>query len=119
MMLVKRGSGVWFHASPSRNRDSIRRHGLDWRRMTPPGIAGSRAAEWDGVFLCDSLEGAVWFAGMCREGTADVWSAEIAEVWLEGAPDSDGGGGSNWMICPQPITPNRLQLIETDVAGWR
>jgi hypothetical protein len=30
-----------FHVSPTENRESIRRHGLDWRRMAPEqrGIA--------------------------------------------------------------------------------
>jgi hypothetical protein len=51
VLLVKRASGWMFHASRSPNRDSIARHGLDWRRMDRPGIAGS-------------VESARWFAGM-------------------------------------------------------
>jgi hypothetical protein len=64
VLLVKRASGWMFHASRSPNRDSIARHGLDWRRMDRPGIAGSVEPEWPGVFLCASLESARWFAGM-------------------------------------------------------
>jgi hypothetical protein len=34
---------VMFHVTDSANRESIRQHGLDWRRMgTALGIAGSR-----------------------------------------------------------------------------
>jgi hypothetical protein len=41
-LLVKRATGVWYHATSSENRDSIRSHGLDWKRMgAARGIAGS------------------------------------------------------------------------------
>jgi hypothetical protein len=44
-----------FHVSPVANRASITAHGLDWTRMgAARGIAGSRAPEVDGVFLCAS-----------------------------------------------------------------
>jgi hypothetical protein len=33
MLLVKLGEGTMFHATAAANRDSIRRHGLDWRLM--------------------------------------------------------------------------------------
>ena len=89
MLLVKRGEGVMYHASRSANRDSIARHGLDWRLMSAsPGIAGSAEAEWPGIFLCTDLEG---------------------------APDADGGGSDDWMIAPQPIGPDRIELVRRDV----
>jgi hypothetical protein len=91
MLLVIRGSGTWYHATASRNRDSIRRHGLDWRCMSPPGIAGSRGPETSGIFLCSDDESAEWFAGMCRDDTADIWTVSLDGAWLESAP-SDGGG---------------------------
>ncbi len=48
-------TGLHFHVSSARNRDSIRAHGLDWRLMgAAPGIAGSPVAEQEGVFLSDS-----------------------------------------------------------------
>jgi hypothetical protein len=52
--------GRWFHATFAENRESIRRHGLDFRRMAGPGIAGSLAAEAAGVFLTGDLESARW-----------------------------------------------------------
>jgi hypothetical protein len=37
---------VMFHVSDRANRESIRQHGLDWRRMGGAmGIAGNRAPE--------------------------------------------------------------------------
>jgi hypothetical protein len=115
MLLVKQGEGVWFHASFTSNRESIREHGLDWRRMTGQGIAGSTAPEWPGVFLCANLEDVGFFVRMGeRRGSVDVWAVELDGQWLEGAPDSDGGGGDNWMICPEPITPNRLGLVDQE-----
>ena len=55
MLLVKRATGTWYHATPTANRASIREHGLDWRCMVGPGIAGSTAPEYPGVFLCADL----------------------------------------------------------------
>jgi putative transposase len=55
-LLVKRGSGLDVHASRSINRDSIARHGLDWRRMTGRGIVGNEQPERPGVFVCADLE---------------------------------------------------------------
>ncbi len=40
---VFRGAGQMLHVTVAANRASIRRHGLDWRRMgAAPGVAGSR-----------------------------------------------------------------------------
>jgi hypothetical protein len=112
-LLVCRGTGAWFHVTFTANRESIRRHGLDWRHITGPGIAGSETAEWQGVFLCASLEDAEFFAQMgTRRGPVDVWSVRLDGEWLEGAPDANGGGGDSWMICPQPIGRERLRLVE-------
>lgn len=118
-LLVKRGEGLMFHASPSENRDSIRRHGLDWRRTSTLGVAGSAEPEWPGIFLCSDMESAEWFAGMSRARTADIWSVRVDGIWLEGAPDADGGGGDDWMIAPEPIGPDRVELIEADIPPRR
>jgi hypothetical protein len=109
LLLVKRASGWMFHASRSPNRDSIARHGLDWRRMDRPGIAGSVEPEWPGVFLCASLESARWFAGMPRPGPADIWRVQVDGLWLEGDPGASGGGDDDWMISPEPIPPEQLK----------
>jgi hypothetical protein len=117
-LLVIPGDGVWYHATASRNRSSIQRHGLDWSRMVPPGIAGSHVAETAGVFLCSDLDGAEWFADMCRDASADIWSATLHDVWLESAPA--GGGGAHWMICPQVIPPSQIRLVRQDIPKrWR
>ena len=83
--------------------------------MVPPGIAGSRKAETAGIFLCSDIEGAEWFADMCRDGTADIWAATLHDVWLESAPA--GGGTGSWMICPQTVPPNQVRLIRRDLPG--
>ena len=69
-LLVMRASGTWFHATFAENRESIMRHGLDWRRMAGGGIAGSVEAEWPGVFVCADLEDAkAFFAGHGTPGS--------------------------------------------------
>jgi hypothetical protein len=119
-LLVWRASGRWFHATRSENRESIRRFGLDWRRMgAAPGIAGSTEPEWAGLFLCSSIASARWFARMPRDGLTDIWAARLDGVWLEGAPDASGGADRDWAICPEPIAPDRLELIERDIAASR
>jgi hypothetical protein len=118
MLLVERGSGVWYHATFASNRQSIHRNGLDWRLMTGEGIAGSRSPEWPGVFLCSTIEDVRFFVRMgSRRGPVDIWSVELDGEWLEGARESDGGGGDNWMICPSPIPSRRLRLTERDLTG--
>jgi hypothetical protein len=115
LLLVARGEGIWYHATASRNRRSIHQHGLNWAHMMPPGIAGGRQAETAGIFLCSDIEGAEWFARMCRDGTADIWAATVHDVWLESAPA--GNGTDSWMICPQTIPPTQLRLIQRDIPG--
>jgi len=51
---VFQGTGQMFHVTATANRESIRRHGLDWRRMgAAPGIAGSTRPELPAMFACD------------------------------------------------------------------
>jgi hypothetical protein len=58
---------VAFHVTSAHNRESIRRHGLDWRRMLDdPGIAGSVGPEAERVFLARDPEEAEWFVEMGR-----------------------------------------------------
>jgi hypothetical protein len=120
VLLVKRAGGVWFHATPSENRESIRRFGLDWKRMANVrGIAGSSEPEWPGVFLCKSLSSARWFARMPHNDFSDTWAARLHAVWLEGAHAASGGADDEWVICPEPIPPDRLELLETDIPSSR
>jgi hypothetical protein len=118
MLLVKRGVGTWYHTTFASNRQSIQRNGLDWRLMNGDGIAGSPAPEWPGIFLCATLEDARFFVMIgARRNPVDIWSVQLDGQWLEGARDSDGGGGDNWMICPTPIPPKNLRLLERDLTG--
>jgi hypothetical protein len=118
-LLVICASGTWFHATFAENRESIMRHGLDWRRMAGGGIVGSVEPEWPGGFLCSELEDAHWFAEMRCRDLVDIWGVELDGVWLEGDPGASGGGADNWMICPEPIAPSRLRLVEKDLARKR
>ncbi len=107
---VFQGQGLMFHASASANRESIRLHGLDWRRMgAAPGIAGSTRPELPAVFVCDSRDDISFFLHMART-PADVWAVDVARLWVETGPDG-------WWIISQPIGPERLTLAERDAAG--
>jgi hypothetical protein len=100
------------------NRDSIVHHGLDWSRMTAPRMAGSTHFELPGIFLCATRDDAEFFLRMAR-APSDLWAVSVTGLWLEGDPGSDGGGGANWMILPQPIEPGRLRLLQSDVTRVR
>jgi hypothetical protein len=88
--------------------------------MNRQGIAGSRAPEWPSIFLCATPQDAQFFVMIgARRDPVDIWSVQLDGQWLEGAPDADGGGGGgdNWMICPTPIAPNNLRLLEQDLTS--
>lgn len=107
--------GKMFHATAAANRDSIRRHGLDWRRIGAAfGTAGSPEPELPGTFLCATREDARFFTDMARE-PSDIWQVRVDGLWLEGDPGASGGGDDIWMILPEPVGPDRLELIDTDV----
>jgi hypothetical protein len=83
---AKQVTGPWFHATFARNRESIRRHGLDSRRMAGQGIAGSTAPEAAGTFLSSDLDDAHWFARMgSRQGSVDIWAVALNDCH-EGGP---------------------------------
>ena len=65
-----------FHVSSAANRESILAHGLDWTRMgVARGLAGSTAAEEEGVFLCQDQFEARFFVDMNNTGDpVDVWA---------------------------------------------
>lgn len=57
-LIVDQGAGEMFHVTATSNRDSIERHGLDWRRKGGScGVAGSRVPELEAIFVCESREG--------------------------------------------------------------
>jgi hypothetical protein len=106
---VFQGNRPMFHATATANRESIRRHGLDWRRMgAAPGIAGSTRPELPAVFVCDSREDVSFFLHMTRT-PADVWTVDVGGLWVETGPDG-------WWIISQPIGPERLTLAEGDAT---
>jgi hypothetical protein len=42
----------------------------------------------------------------------DVWAVPIDGLWLENGPDG-------WVILPEPVPPERLRLVETDIPPGR
>jgi hypothetical protein len=103
-----------FHVSPSENRQSIWKHGLDWRRMNAslPGIANGRTGrpEEEGIYLTDPrIEDARFFVEMGRRSgrSIDVWRVDVEGLEVEDLSDEGG-----WWICRTPISPERLTLVE-------
>jgi hypothetical protein len=82
---VRLGHGQKFHVSASANRESILRHGLDWRRMGPsPGVAGSQSPELPGIFLQESADDD-FFVQMAPLAT-DIWGVLVDGHWIESGP---------------------------------
>lgn len=75
-----------------------------------PGIAGSRAPEQDGCFLCLTEHEVDWFLGMNNTGgTADVWAVEgVPQEALVESPEGH-------YFVPYAIPPDRLELLQEDV----
>jgi hypothetical protein len=101
----------WFHVTSSRNRDSILRHGLDWRYMNgASGIAGSVEPEQQGCFLCRGDGDVEFFVGMNNTGgPVDVWG--VAGVDEESLVQSPEG----FEYIPVPIPPDRLRLVRAEI----
>lgn len=110
LLEVVPGRGEVFHATAAANRASIRRHGLDWRRMgAAGGIAGSVAPELPAVFVCDSMQEVGFLLRMART-PSDVWSIQADALWLETGP-------SGWWIINGAIAPERLRLVASDIPA--
>lgn len=111
-LVVRQAQGVWFHATFVENRASILAHGLDWSRFAGSGIAGSRAPERAGIFLCSDIESAEFFVrmGQRRGRDVDVWAAALDGQWLISDPSSSGGLDDGWMVCLDPIPARALDL---------
>ena len=99
-----------FHVTSSRNRESIRAHGLDWTRMAAAcGIAGSRTPEQAGCFLCIGEFEMQLFVEMNNTGgTVDVWAVEGIDV------DDLVESPEHFMYLPRVIPPERLTLWRRD-----
>ena len=97
-----------YHVSPRSNRDSIREHGLDWRRMSSAetGIAGSPTPEDDAIFLSRDIWEAHWFSGFGEPGRVlDVWEVDLSALRIESTDDG-------FLICRRAIPPELLTLVE-------
>ena len=94
-----------YHVSDLVNRTSISDHGLNWARMSVPGIAGSPRPECEGVFLCEKEHDVDFFIRMARRRgvTADVWAANVDGYWIENGPEG-------WWIVFKTIPPDRVRL---------
>jgi len=101
-----------FHVSSSSNRQSIMDHGLNWRLMgATRGIAGSRAPEQEGCFLCLDESEVDWFVRMNNTGgTVDVWAVDGIE-----SQELVRSGEGHFYI-PTPIPPSQLSLVRKDIA---
>jgi hypothetical protein len=111
---------VLYHVSPTANRESIRRYGLDWRRMgTEFNIPGAQGAEQDGVFLSRDQEEARWFVDLGRErhGELDVWEVTLAlEFDMDDPPHDAPCRVIDGFLCwIQPIEPTCLRLLSARI----
>jgi len=108
---------VLYHVSATVNRESIARHGLDWRRMgAAPCVAGNDVPECDGVFLARDLDEAEWFARMAtpRSVDVDVWEVSLDldfDVQDEPPPGGPLVETVEGFLCHlAPVPPERLRL---------
>ena len=117
-----RVSTVVYHVSSTLNRNSIAEHGLDWQHMgNEPGIAGSRAAEQEGVFLSRDLDEAAWFVSMGKHHhlSIDVWEVTLRDD-LDLYVDEDSSDLpyvfiDGFLCAVDPIPPDRLRLVQENL----
>jgi hypothetical protein len=124
---------VLFHVTDRANRESIRLHGLDWRRMsTALGISGSRVPECEGIFLAEDAGVAKWFVEMGRKNSRraiDVWEVSL-DIDIDLNLDDDLSGSlppegplvqhADGFLCYlEPIAPERLKLIDPEALPDR
>jgi len=102
----------FFHVTSSFNRSSILEHGLDWTRMAAAhGIAGSRAPEQEGCFVCLDEDEVGWFVRMNNTGgPVDVWAVDGVD--REELCESPEGH----LFVPRCIPPRNVELVRRDIA---
>ncbi|MGV8875160.1 MAG: hypothetical protein ACOH2Q_21700 [Rhodococcus sp. (in: high G+C Gram-positive bacteria)] len=106
---------IRYHVTSVLNRESIRRHGLDWRRMgAARGIAGSRRPEQEGCFLAASEWERDWFVGMNNTGgPVDVWE-------VRGVDDDDLQESPEYFyFLPGVIPISQIRLSQRDIEPER
>ncbi|MBO3741399.1 hypothetical protein [Actinoplanes flavus] len=102
--------GRLYHVTSVRNRDSIRRFGLDPSRMgAARGIAGSRGPEVDGIFLADEHTAGFFIRINNTGGPVDVWAADGVD------PASLVISPEGFEYLPGTISPDRITLHRQDV----
>jgi hypothetical protein len=112
---------VAFHVTSTRNRASILRHGLDWRRMVDDlGLAGSELPERACVFLARDMEEAEFFVSISRGNhkSVDVWEATLPhefDLYADPPDESPYGEIDGFLFTTDPIPASRLRLIRKDV----
>lgn len=115
--LIGLGPRTWkvtprfFHVTSSVNRGSIQANGLDWTLMgAAPGIAGSRAPEREGCFLCRDDYEAEWFVRLNNTGgPVDVWAVDgLEEEALIESPEGH-------FYVPHIIHRKHLTLVLQDL----
>jgi hypothetical protein len=112
-----------FHVTSTRNRESIREHGLDWTRMLDqPGIAGSPGPERAAVFLAGDVEEAEWFVklGGSHHRSMDIWEATLPDdfdPWDEDRLPPGYGMMDGFLYTTQPIPAGRVRLFRKDCVG--
>jgi hypothetical protein len=108
---------VAFHVTSTRNRESIRQHGLDWTRMLDqPGIAGSENAEAACVFLVGDMDEAEWFVSISRthHKSVDIWEVTLpddVDMWADAPPVAPYREIDGYICTTQAIPPDRLRLV--------
>jgi hypothetical protein len=112
---------IAYHVTSSLNRDSIAKHGLDWRQMGhEPGTAGSRTYEAEGVFLVFDRFDADWFVqmGKRRHPRIDIWEVTIDDLDEDTAPapsDALWREIHGYSYYTQPIPATKLKLVASDL----
>jgi hypothetical protein len=101
----------FFHVTSSRNRSSIQKYGLDWKRMGAVGnVAGGSLPEQEGIFVCEDYEGVEYFSRMNGTGgPLDVWA-------IDGfSPSQLVETAEGYFFLPEAIPPERLKLLQKDI----
>jgi hypothetical protein len=102
-----------YHVTSVVNRESIARHGLDWRHMgAARGIAGSPTPEVEGCFLAQDEFEADWFVRINNTGgPVDVWVVEgVDEGELVESPEGH-------CYLPRSVPAGRLRLHRRDIPA--
>jgi hypothetical protein len=113
---------ITFHVTPSANRESIKDHGLDWRRFREgTGLAGpSETPEGECIFLARDSWEVAWFVKLfrSRHPSLDIWEVTLPhdfDPWTEQLPpDTPYLEIDGFLATTEAIPADRLRLAEKD-----